>query len=161
MTEVTFDELINKTHTIIWKILRYNIPKSTIRHIDDGYSSELKQNIEYPHIQVNDPDSNISIDNHKLDFTTLHDIPIEISIKIYTLTAKKRREIIDLVRSTIMKNLMTSQVSGYDSLNDYGLTSPSFDMSNSSPALIPDDDAGRYEYVTEITITFSWSGTSI
>ena len=161
MTEVTFDKLINDTHSVIWKILTANIPKSTVRHIADGYSMELKQNIEYPHIQVNDPDSDIDVDNHKLDFTTLHDIPIEVSLKIYTLNAKDRREIIDLVRSTIMKNLITPQVTGYDSLNDYGLTSPKFSMNNSSPALIPNDSSERYEYVTEMTITFSWSGTSI
>lgn len=161
MTEITFENLITDTHSIIYKILKANIPKSTVRHIADGYSMQLKENIEYPHIQVNDPDSDIDVENHKLDFTTLHDIPIEISLKIYTLTAKKRREIIDLVQSTIMKNLKTSQVTGYSSLNSYGLTSPTFSMDNSAPALIPNDDAERYEYVTEIVITFHWSGASV
>ena len=161
MTEVTFEKLINDTHSVIWKILRANIPRATIRHIDDGYSTELKNNESYPHIQIVDPTSDDDITNHCLDYTTLKDISIEVDINVYTLTAKKRREVIDLIRYTIMRNLKSSQVTGYDSLNDYGLTSPTFTVDNTAPALIPDDDAERYEYVAHITITFEWSGASV
>ncbi len=161
MAEVTFDKLITDTHNIVRRMLRANIPKSKIRHIDGGYSSELKAGVEYPHVQVVDPDSDDDMTNHCLDFTTLDDIPIEIILRVYALSAINRREIVDLLRYTVMRNLKTSQVTDYSSLNSYGLTSPTFSTNHSAPSLIPDDDAGRYQYITEVVVTFHWSGASV
>lgn len=150
MTEVTYSKLVTDLQTIIWKLLKDNIPTSTVKHINDGRPVELDNNSDYPFIIVEDPEHSDSYDGRNLDYDTINNSEISIEINIYTVSSKQLREITDLVKSIIAKNRTT--------LNNYGFTKSLITNRPSNPNRL-NDSSNRYEYNMSILLTLEWGGS--
>jgi len=136
----------------MYEVLRFNIPKDKVKHISDGRPQELKKNMEYPHIVIENPDSDDTLDNHNINFDTLNDLSIDIPISIYTTSASLMRELIDLVKYTIRNN--------HSTVVAYGLTMPTF-ISVPSDSVAIDDGSDRSEYKNTITVSYTWGGSQV
>ena len=152
MTEITFEKLITETNRVIYEILRNNIPKDKVKHICDGVPIELKNHAEYPFVIIDTAQSDDDITTHNINYNTLNDLTIDTPIDIYTTSAKKMRELIDLIKYTLVNNRSSTAT--------YGLSSPTFTSTPSDPSNMP-DNSDRVEYKTTITVSYSWGGSQV